>query len=126
MAPGGPAGPVNPNHASATAGTDEPLSVRFCGGCNPVIDRVAVAAEAQSCGAGVGATLYVSGCARACASGRQQRLDDRAAVVVAGEHVDGEPIAAPGIAQEVKDRLQRSRADSHTGRPRGDRPQPEG
>jgi hypothetical protein len=110
----------------ALAGADEPLAVRYCGGCNPVIDRVGVAAAAQSCGAGAGATLYVSGCARACASGRRLRLDEGAAVVVAGEHVDGEPTAAPRITQEVKDRLRRSRADSHTGRPRGGAPQPEG
>ena len=106
------------------AGADERLAVRYCGGCNPVIDRVGVAAAAQSCGAGAGATLYVSGCA--CASGRRLRLDEGAAVVVAGEHVDGEPTAAPRITQEVKDRLRRSRADSHTGRPRGGAPQPEG
>ena len=110
----------------ATRAADEGITVRFCGGCNPVIDRVAVAAEAQACGAGAGATLYVSGCARACASGRQLKLDQDAAVVVAGEHVDGEPTAAPAMAQKVKDRLQRSRIDSQTGRPGGDRPQSEG
>jgi hypothetical protein len=110
----------------AAAGTHQPLAVRFCGGCNPVIDRVAVAAGARSNGAGAGATLYVSGCARACASGRRLRLEEGAAVVVAGEHVDGEPTAAPGIARKVKDRLQRGRTDSQTGRPGEDRPQPEG
>ena len=89
------------NDDPSAVGTDEPLTVRFCGGCNPVIDRAAVAAEAQSGVAGAGATLYVSGCARACASGRRLRLQESPAVVVAGEHVDDEPIAAPGIAQEV-------------------------
>jgi hypothetical protein len=116
---------VSANHDTAPP-EDEPLTVRFCGGCNPVIDRVAVAAEAQACEAGAGARLYVSGCARACASGHRLRLEEGAAVVVAGEHVDGEPTAAPLLAQKVKERLQGSRIDSQTGRPGGDRPQSEG
>jgi hypothetical protein len=105
---------------------DESITVRFCGGCNPVIDRVAVAAEAQAGGAGAGATLYVSGCARACASGQRLRLEDDAAGVVAGEHVDGQPTAAPQLAKAVNDRLLRSRTDSQTGRPATDAPPPEG
>ena len=110
----------------ATPGADEGITVRFCGGCNPAIDRAAVAAEAQACDAGAGATLYVSGCARACASGKRLRLEEGAAVVVAGEHVDGEPTAASRLAEEVKDRLRRSRTDSQTGRPGTDAPQSEG
>jgi hypothetical protein len=110
----------------APAGADAALAVRFCGGCNPVIDRAAVAAEAQACGASAGCTLYVSGCARACASGRRLRLDDGAAVVVAGEHLDGEPTAAPRMVHAVKDRLQRSRTEGQIGRPDGDAPQREG
>jgi hypothetical protein len=105
---------------------DEGITVRFCGGCNPIIDRVAVAAEAQAGCAGAGATLYVSGCARACASGKRLRLEEDAAVVVAGEHVDGEPTAAAHLAQEVNDRLLRSRTDSQTGRPVTDAPPSEG
>ena len=99
--------------------------MRFCGGCNPVIDRTAVAEEARACG-GAGATLYVSGCLRACASGKRLSLDEGAAVVVAGEHVDGEPTASPHLAQEVKDRLRRSRTDSETGRPGTDASPSEG
>ena len=110
----------------ATPGAHEGIKVRFCGGCNPAIDRAAVAAEAQGCGAGAGVTLYVSGCARACASDKRLRLEEDAAVVVAGEHVDGEPTASPRLAQEVKDRLRRSRTDSQTGRPGTDEPQSEG
>jgi hypothetical protein len=112
--------------APATPGADQEITVHFCGGCNPVIDRVAVAAEAQACGEGVDATLYVSGCVRACASGKRLRLEESAAVVVAGEHVDGEPTAAPKLAQAVKDRLRRSRTDSQTGRPGTDAPPSEG
>jgi hypothetical protein len=104
----------------------EELTVRFCGGCNPVIDRTAVAAEAQACGAGADATLYVSGCVRACASGKRLHLEESAAVVVAGEHVDGEPTAAAQLAQAVKDRLRGSRTDGETGRPGTDAPPSEG
>jgi len=117
---------VSDDDSQATPGADDRITVRFCGGCNPAIDRAAVAAEAQACGAGAGATLYVSGCARACASGKRLILDESAAVVVAGEHVDGEPTASPRLAQEVKDRLRRSRTDSQTGRPGTDEPQSEG
>jgi hypothetical protein len=53
-------------------------------------------------------------------------LDEGAAVVVAGEHVDGEPTASLRLAQEVKDRLRRSRTDSETGRPGTDVPPSEG
>jgi hypothetical protein len=110
----------------ATPGADEGIKVRFCGGCNPAIDRAAVVAEALACDVGADATLYVSGCARACASDKRLRLEEDAAVVVAGEHVDGEPTAAPQLANAVKDRLLRSRTDSRTGRPVTDAPQSEG
>jgi hypothetical protein len=110
----------------AKPSVDEGITVRFCGGCNPAIDRAAVAAEAQAGYAGAGATLYVSGCARACASGKHLRLEEEAAVVVAGEHVDGRPTAAPQLAKAVNDRLQQSRTDSQTGRPGTDAPQSEG
>lgn len=112
--------------SQAASDAGEGLTVRFCGGCNPAIDRAAVAAEAQACGADTDATLYVSGCVRACASGRRLRLEEDAAVVVAGEHVDGEPTAAAQLAQAVKDRLRGSRTDSQTGRPGTDAPPSEG
>ena len=116
-----------PDHDTpATPSAAEGITVRFCGGCNPVIDRVAVAAEAQACGAGAGVTLYVSGCARACASGKRIRLEEDAAVVVAGEHVDGQPTAAPQLANAVNDRLLRSRTESQTGGPATDAPPSEG
>jgi hypothetical protein len=111
---------------AATHDVGEGPTVRFCGGCNPAINRAALGAEAQACGAGAGVTLYVSGCVRACASGRRLRLEEDAAVVVAGEHVDGEPTAAPQLANAVKDRLRRSRTDSQTGRPGTDAPPSEG
>ena len=92
----------------ATAAGGPPLEVHYCGGCNPTIDRVALAAEVAA-EDGVGGTLYVSGCVRACASGSQLKIEEDAAVVVAGEHVDGRPTAAPHLAEKVKERLRESR-----------------
>jgi hypothetical protein len=91
-----------------SASPAEPLlRVRFCGGCNPAIDRGALAAAVAAAlgGSGAGATLYVSGCARACASGRRLKVQDGAAVVVAGDQVDGRPTAAPSLVQAVTERF---------------------
>ena len=88
------------------------LEVRFCGGCNPSIDRIAVADEVRSqldSNERAEATLFISGCQRACASQHQLRTDDRAAVVVAGEYVDGRPAAAPRISVTVMERLRACR-----------------
>ena len=82
-----------------------PLVV-YCGGCNPQIDRGAVASELESAPAFVrpGAAVYLSGCPRACASDHQLSTDDPA-VVVAGAHVDGVPTPAEDIAAVVIDKL---------------------
>jgi hypothetical protein len=67
------------------------VTVVFCGGCNPQIDRTAVAAglPADDPDLPPGATVHVSGCPRACASDHRLSSDAPAAVVVAGELVDG-------------------------------------
>ena len=100
----------------------------YCGGCNPHIDRAAVAraleAAPLSCRPGV--AVYLSGCPRACASGHrltfahdddaspgdhdprgrhERRTPDPPAVVVAGTLVDGAPTAAPDIAPAIIDKL---------------------
>lgn len=92
------------------------VRVVYCGGCNPHIDRSAVAAQLPLDDPDVpeGATVHLSGCPRACASGhalvparRQEGAptpradDDPATVVVAGELVDGVPTPAPAIAAAV-------------------------
>jgi hypothetical protein len=91
--------------------------VVFCGGCNPHIDRTAVADDLPLDDPDVrpGATVQLSGCPRACASGR--RLTDAAesaaqsagdhgpVVVVAGELVDGVPTPAAAIAATVTRKL---------------------
>ncbi len=99
----------------------------FCGGCNPHIDRGAVAAAlaavsagaakagaaaagaaetgADDAAAGAGATVYLSGCPRACASGHRLTGDEPGDVVVAGEVVDGRPTPRQDIAAAVRQKL---------------------
>jgi len=110
--------------------------VVFCGGCNPHIDRGAVAAElaGDAKAAGVagdeadgrprdgaggagpagadragrpraGATVYLSGCPRACASDHRLTSDEPGEVVVAGEVVDGRPTPARDIAATIRQKL---------------------
>ena len=99
-------------------------AVVFCGGCNPHIDRSAVADELPLDDPGVraDATVQLSGCPRACASGHRltQAAGGGAAVpedaregapgrapviVVAGELVDGVPTPAAAIAAAVTHKL---------------------
>jgi hypothetical protein len=97
--------------------------VVYCGGCNPHIDRGAIAAELAATPTFVrpGARVYLSGCQRACASDHRlalalsadhpdeaqgsRRAPDEPAVVVAGPHVDGVPTPADAIAATVIDKL---------------------
>ncbi len=97
--------------------------VVYCGGCNPQIDRGALASELAASPAFVrpGASVYLSGCPRACASDHRlaftrsdgderdasgpSRAADRPAVVVAGAHVDGVPTPPQDIAATVIDKL---------------------
>jgi hypothetical protein len=83
------------------------VRVVYCGGCNPHIDRTALAAELPTDGpaAGPAATVHVSGCPRACASGHLLASDDPRTVVVAGELVDGVPTPAPELAPTVTRKL---------------------
>ena len=82
------------------------LEVVYCGGCNPHIDRAAVAAEVrQSDGARARGTLYLSGCPRACASDHRLAADDTTTAVVAGAHVEGVPTEPGEIASAVKAKL---------------------
>jgi hypothetical protein len=92
--------------------------VVFCGGCNPHIDRTAVADELPLDDPDVrlGATVHLSGCPRACASGHRltgrgdtggegARDDEGTTVIVAGELVDGVPTPASAIAAAVTRKL---------------------
>jgi hypothetical protein len=83
------------------------VKIVYCGGCNPHIDRTAVAAElpADDPDVGPGATVHLSGCPRACASDHLLVSDDPGSVVVAGELVDGVPTPAPELAPTVTRKL---------------------
>jgi hypothetical protein len=66
--------------------SEKRVKVVYCGGCNPHIDRTAVAA-------------------RACASDHLLTSDDPGTVVVAGELVDGVPTPASELAPTVTRKL---------------------
>lgn len=92
-----------------TADDERRVKVVYCGGCNPQIDRTAVAAALPADDPGVrpGATVHLSGCSRACASSQMLTSDDPSAVVVAGELVDGvstpQDELAPAIMRKLKE-----------------------
>jgi hypothetical protein len=95
------------------------LRVIYCGGCDPRIDRAAVGravAEHQE-GAGRAATLFLSGCPRACASEHRLTSDDPAHVVIAGETVEGRGTTAAELAAVVRRELA-DRARGRDARPK--------
>ncbi len=81
----------------------------YCGGCNPHIDRAALAAALRNDprpGEGdAELTVHVSGCGRACASGRALTLEGSRVVVVAGECLDGHPTRAGELAETIRRKL---------------------
>jgi hypothetical protein len=81
--------------------------VVYCGGCNPHIDRTAVAAQLpkNDPAVGPGMTVHLSGCPRACASDHLLASDDPGTVVVAGELVDGVPTPALELAPTITRKL---------------------
>jgi hypothetical protein len=102
----GPAG----GDATRDDAPGRPPRVVFCGGCNPHIDRGAVAAELAAPAAGPAggdarATVYLSGCPRACASDHRLTGDAPGDVVVAGEAVDGRPTPRQDIAATIRQKL---------------------
>ena len=90
-----------------TPAAEKRVKVVYCGGCNPHIDRTAVAAELPVTDDDVrpGTTVHLSGCPRACASDHQLASDDPDATIVAGELVDGVPTPAAEIAPTVTRKL---------------------
>jgi hypothetical protein len=96
-------------HDEPAAPDSGKLKVVFCGGCNPRIDRAALAAalrdeEAFPPGTQGEVTVHLSGCERACASDHSLLLDGTR-VVVAGECVDGRPTAGPALADTIRRKL---------------------
>ena len=104
--------------------TEKHVTIVYCGGCNPHIDRTAVAGELPVDDPDVppGATVHVSGCPRACASDHLLTIPERSdgvrgtagtpqpgaeprTVVIAGELVDGVPTRAADLAPTVTRKL---------------------
>ena len=99
------------------------MKIVYCGGCDPHIDRTAVAAglaaglaagpatdsaaglPAADLDAGTGGAVHLSGCPRACASDHLLVSDDPGTVVVAGELVDGVPTPAPELVPAITRKL---------------------
>jgi len=95
-----------PTDGAPAVGAGGPLVV-YCGGCNPHIDRGAVARELESAPvfARPGAAVYLSGCPRACASEHRLTYEAPATAVVAGALVDGVQTPADDIAATIIDKL---------------------
>jgi sulfite reductase beta subunit-like hemoprotein len=83
------------------------MKVEYCGGCNPHIDRTALAALLPTDDPDVRAeaTVYLSGCPRACASHHALTSADPTAVLVAGELVNGVATPASELAATVMRKL---------------------
>jgi hypothetical protein len=112
---------------------EERVKVVYCGGCNPHIDRSAVAAglPLDDPDVGPGATVHLSGCPRACASDHQlagspgdeaageapaaeaapaaagaaSTADAPVTIIVAGELVDGVPTPEAQLAPTITRKL---------------------
>jgi hypothetical protein len=102
-----PGGPGESTGGEGPAAQAAGPRIVYCGGCNPHIDRGAVASELELAPVFVrpGATVYLSGCPRACASEHRLATDDPAAAIVAGAQVDGVPASAEDLATAVIDKL---------------------
>lgn len=83
------------------------MRIVFCGGCNPVIDRVALADELRADPelAGLDVEIDISGCSRSCAAGQLLVSDRPDVVVVAGRHLDGTLLDPAELATAVKRKL---------------------
>ncbi len=96
-------------HDDAARPGERPLKVVYCGGCNPQIDREALAAALHADPAfgedDTELTVHLSGCGRACASGRALTLEGSRVVVVAGECLDGHPTRAGELAETIRRKL---------------------
>ncbi|HUK78664.1 MAG TPA: hypothetical protein VL117_13880 [Thermoleophilia bacterium] len=83
------------------------MRIVFCGGCNPVIDRVALADElrADPALAALDVEIDISGCSRSCAAGQQLAGATPDVLVVAGRHLDGRLLEPSELAAAIKRRL---------------------
>jgi len=97
------------------------IRVRYCGGCNPEIDRGSLVsrlqviireggAQAVLSGHGEGDwLLLVNGCPRACLEeGFSEDLNARRLISVEGAHLDRRPVAEQTLAQAIWERIKHS------------------
>jgi hypothetical protein len=83
------------------------VRIVFCGGCNPVIDRVALADELRADPdlADLDVEVDISGCSRSCAT-QQLLVSERPdVVIVAGRTLDGALIEPAEIVAAVRRKL---------------------
>lgn len=83
------------------------MRIVFCGGCNPVIDRVALAdaLNADPRLAGLDVEVDVSGCSRSCAAARELSSERPGVLVVAGRYLDGRLLDETELAAAIAQRL---------------------
>jgi hypothetical protein len=83
------------------------MKILYCGGCNPHIEREALAAELEADERlrDSDVAVYISGCRRSCRTGHRLVLDTPGTLVVAGEHLDGTPVPATELAERIRRRL---------------------
>jgi len=83
------------------------MRIVFCGGCNPVIDRVALADELARDPAltGLDVEVDISGCSRSCAAVQELVSTRPGVVVVAGRHLDGTLLEPAQLAAAIRQKL---------------------
>ena len=83
------------------------MRIVFCGGCNPVIDRVALADELRADPdlAELDVEIDISGCSRSCAAGQQLADERPGLLVVAGRHLDGRPLDPAELAAAIRQKI---------------------
>ena len=89
------------------AGDERILRIVFCGGCNPTIDRAALAQELRDdpALAGRAVEIDISGCSRSCAAAQELVPSRPDVVIVAGHHVDGALRDPAELAAAVRQKL---------------------
>jgi len=104
-------------------GRERPLSirVRYCGGCNPEIDRGSLVSRLRSVITEAGGRvvfcenddadwlLLVNGCPRACLEEEfSEELAARQCICVEGAHLDHSPVTETALAEAIWERIKRS------------------
>lgn len=96
------------------------IGLKYCGGCNPQIDRTALASEIGSllppdCRLEtvkppytLGIAIMICGCPTACADRPDIRGMARRWIRVAGDTIDCEPLPPKGLAARVAEIIERN------------------